>query len=185
MLWATFFLYFLDAFFWTVGPLYIASAHLGKFGGLFLTAYILPSLFSGWFVAGITERFGKKKTAIWGIFLGCALLTSFVFIKNAWASVFLVFVASSLMSFSLPAINASYADYISETPEIDSEIEGIEDFAANLGYVAGPISAGLLSGVFGISAAFSILGGMGFALAIILFNITPKRIGIRIAKRYL
>jgi MFS family permease len=83
---------------------------------------------------------------------------------------------------ALPAINAAYADYISEAPQVEGEIEGLEDFAFNIGYVVGPISAGVLADILGMKGAFSILGAFGAALAFILLVVTPKNIVIRTNK---
>lgn len=80
---------------------------------------------------------------------------------------------------SMPAINAAYADYISEATQVEGEIEGLEDFAFNIGYVLGPISAGVLADTLGMKGAFSILGLLGVILAVILLVVTPKTITIK------
>ncbi|MCX6712748.1 MAG: MFS transporter [Candidatus Vogelbacteria bacterium] len=59
----TFYLFFIEAFFWTLAPLYAESSGLEQFGGLFLTAFSLPALLVGWFVGGLTKHFGKKRIA--------------------------------------------------------------------------------------------------------------------------
>jgi predicted MFS family arabinose efflux permease len=181
----TFFLSVVDAFFWTLAPLYVETIDFGKFGGLFLTAYILPSLFVGWFVGYITRRFGKKRTALIGILISSTILVSFVHISDSLFAILIIFFAACFSSVSLPAISAAYADYISEAPQVDGEIEGIEDVSLNSGYVVGPILAGLLAQFLGIAGAFSVLGLIGVVLAGILLAVTPKSITIRIPKQEL
>ncbi|MFA5986270.1 MAG: MFS transporter [Parcubacteria group bacterium] len=176
----TFFLSFVDAFFWTLAPLYVETIDLGKFGGLFLTAYILPALFVGWIVGNVTRRFGKKRTALLGILIGSTILTSFVHVSYAPFAIITIFVAACFISIALPAINAAYADYISEAPCVDSEIEGVEDLSFNSGYIFGPVFAGVLAGLLGIPGAFSVLGLIGVVLAAVLLVVTPKNILIRI-----
>ena len=73
VLFVTFFIYFVESFFWTLAPLFAESAHFGRFGGLILTAYLVPALFVGWIVGDVTKRFGKKKTAI-----VCILVSSII-----------------------------------------------------------------------------------------------------------
>src|SRR3989344_5862170 len=52
------FLNIIDAFFWTLGPLISANLKpIHPLGGLFLTAYIIPSLFIGPLAATISKRF--------------------------------------------------------------------------------------------------------------------------------
>jgi MFS family permease len=175
----TFFLFFIEAFFWTLTPLYAETAGLGGFGGLFLAAYYLPVLIVGWFVGKLTKRFGKKRTAFTGLLIGSLILSSFFYSPNSVVSIFIVFAASLFISMALPAINAAYADYISEATQVEGEIESLEDFAFNIGYVLGPISAGVLADTLGMKGAFSILGLLGVILAIILLIITPKKIIIK------
>jgi MFS family permease len=175
----TFYLFFIDAFFWTLAPLYAEASSLGEFGGLFLTAYALPALIVGWFVGSLTKRFGKKRTAFVGLLLGSLILSSFSYLPNPILSIVIVFVASLFISMSMPAINAAYADYISEATQVEGEIEGLEDFAFNIGYVLGPISAGVLADTLGMKGAFSILGLLGVILAVILLVVTPKTITIK------
>ena len=181
----TFFLSFVDAFFWTLAPLYVEVMDFGKFGGLFLTAYILPALFVGWIVGNLTRRFGKKRIALLGILIGSTVLASFVHVSDPIIAILTVFVAACFIGVASPAISAAYADYISEAPQVDGEIEGVEDFSSNFGYVAGPIMAGVLAEFLGIPAAFSILGLIGVVLAGVLLASTPKSIRIRVNKKEL
>lgn len=183
VLMVTFFLAFIEAFFWTLAPLYIEEMNAGKLGGLFLSAYILPALFMGWFVGDLTQRFGKKRTALFGILFGSLILVFFNFFSLIIINTLIVFLAACFISVALPAINAAYADYISETPQVDEEIEGVEDFSFNSGYVVGPILAGTLADNVGISLTFSILGILGVLLSLVVFVIVPKSINIKVKKR--
>lgn len=176
----TFYLFFIEAFFWTLGPLYAEADGLKQFGGVFLTAYALPALIVGWFIGPLTRRFGKKHTAYVSLFLGSVILSSFFYLPGPIVAIAVVFIASCFISMALPAINAAYADYISELPQVDGEIEGLEDFSLNVGYIIGPISAGVLADVLSIPATFGILGITGAVMAVILYVVTPKHIKIRI-----
>lgn len=175
----TFYLFFIEAFFWTLAPLYAENSSLGQFSGLFLAAYSLPALIVGWHMGNLTKRFGKKRTAFTGLLIGSLILSSFSFSPNQVVSIAIVFASSLFISMALPAINSAYADYISEATQVEGEIESLEDFAFNIGYVVGPISAGVLADAVGMKGAFSILGLLGAVLAIILLTMTPKSIKIK------
>ena len=159
--------------------MYAENAGLGQFSGLFLAAYTLPTLIVGWFVGSLTKHFGKKRTAFLGLFIGSLILSSFFYLPSPIIAIFVIFISSCFISMALPAINAAYADYISDAPQVEGEIEGLEDFAFNVGYVIGPISAGVLADILGLKVAFSILGLFGAILALILLLIAPKHILIK------
>jgi MFS family permease len=178
----TFYLFLIESFFWTLAPLYAEVSGLGQLSGFFLAAYSLPALIVGWTVGSLTARFGKKRTAFAGLFAGSILLSCFSFFSNPYLLIVLVFASSFFTSVALPAINAAYADYISESSQVEGEIESLEDFAFNSAYVLGPVSAGLLTDLVGIPHAFSLLGFYGVITALVLLLITPKSITIRTRK---
>ena len=176
----TFFLSFSDAFFWTIGPLVAESlSEIGEFAGVFMMVYALPPLIVGWTVGSFTKRYGKKHTSFLCLFFGGLFLTFFGYINNTFILMADIFIASFFMSMAYPAINGAYADYISETEEYEKEIEGLEDFYGNLGYVAGPIMAGFMADQLGNGNTFSILGLLGVIMSLILMAVTPKSINVR------
>lgn len=178
VLFMTFYLFFIEAFFWTLAPLYAEDIAIKHFGGLFLAAYTLPALIVGWFISPLTKHFGKKRIALLGLLIGSLILSSFYYLSNPIIAIVAVFIASCFISMALPAIDAAYTDYISEAPQVEGEIESLEDFAFNMGYVVGPILAGVLADILSMAGAFSMLGLFGVILAIILLIITPRKITV-------
>jgi len=178
----TLFIFVIDAFFWTLAPLYGQRTEFYGFGGLFLAAYILPFLIIGWFVGPINKKFGKKRTAFVSMLIWSILMSVFFIVADPWWQLILVFVSALFISLSLPSINGAYADYISEAPIVEGQIQGLEDFAFNIGYVIGPILAGILADIFNISVAFSILGLCGLLLAVILLKVTPTSIVVKVKR---
>jgi len=176
----TFMLNFIDAFFWTVGPIFAESLEsMKEFSGFFMTAYSLPALLVGWIVGTLTRRFGKKRTAFTALLFGSLFLMATYFINQAIFLILNIFIASMFISMSWPSINGAYADYISETPSVEKEITGLEDFFTNLGYVLGPMLAGVIADRLGNSGAFSVLGVAGAVTAIVLLIITPRKINVK------
>lgn len=158
----TFLMSMIDALFWTIGPIF--SEQLikeGWFGGLLLPAYTIPSLFVSWSV-NLFSRFDKKMTIFVLLLGGFAILGASSFAPSAWMFVVLIFIASSFWSIAWPMVSSIYADAISETPEYEKEIEGLEDLAVNGGYIVGPLLAGFLAEQFGNVSAFSLLGLFAF-----------------------
>ena len=168
-----------ESFFWTLGPLLAENfRELHPWNGLFVTAYFLPLLFSGWFVGRITRKFGKKRSAFAAMALGASILTSFYFVENPYALLVLIFLASLFITFSLPSINSAYVDYISEDRGEEREIESLTDFAANGGYIVGPVLAGFLADTFGNLHTFGFLGIGALVAALLLLRFTPRQINI-------
>ncbi len=177
----TFFLNIVDSFFWVLGPL-VAEGLSGihEFSGLFMTMYALPPLLVGWIVGSFTRRYGKKRTAFVSLLCGSVFLMLFSFIYNPYLLMFDVFVVSMFLSMAFPSINGAYADYISETGEYEREIEGLEDFYYNLGYVVGPMTAGFLADQLGNGNTFSLIGLFGAVASLVLIFVTPKSIDVRV-----
>lgn len=180
ILFLTFFLNVIDAFYWTVGPLLSEKLNMDGERGVFMMTFLLPSLIAGWVVGKITKYFGKKRTAFISLICGSLFLIGFVFIKNSFFLIIINLIASFFIALSLPAINGAYADYISESPKLEKEIETLEDSFTNLGYVVGPVAAGFISQYFGYTTSFSLLGVCGLIVGFILFYFTPKKINLKI-----
>jgi MFS transporter, Spinster family, sphingosine-1-phosphate transporter len=174
----TLFLFTVEGFFWTLGPLYAEEIGLASFGGLFLSAYSLPTLLLCWFIGSLTKRAGKKRTAFLSLLIGSLILSTFIWWHGPVEIIVLVFVASCFLSVAMPATSGVYADYIARTPAVEGEIQGIEDMAFNVGYIIGPLLSGLLADIYDIPTAFSLLGLAGAALAVFLLKVTPRKLTI-------
>jgi len=176
----TFFLFTIEAFFWTLAPLF-AESNMTSFGGFFLAAYGIPILISGWFIGKITSKYGNRRTAFYGLLIGSVLLSLFFLVSsNPWFIIILIFVAAMFFTIAMPSINGTYSDCIVASPELEKEIEGLEDLAFNTAYIFGPILAGLLSDLTSIPLAFSILGGAGAIIALSLILFASKNTGTMI-----
>jgi MFS family permease len=174
---ATFVIYTIEGFYWTVGPLFAENAFFGgPYAGLFLTAFAIPPLFTGWFVGSITKRFHKKRTAFFSLFIGSGLIALFAFIPTPLLTIPLNFIAGIFIALSYPALSGAYADYVSERPEVEKDIIALEDMAMNTGYIIGPMIAGMLADMVGFDYAFTIIGICGAIVAIMLIWKTPKNI---------
>jgi MFS family permease len=135
-------------------------------------------LIVGWFVGSATAKFGKKRTAFLALLSGSLVLVMLGYLTDPLLLIAAVFFSSMLMSLAWPALRAAFADYIQETGKYEREIEGLEDLYTNIGYVIGPVVAGVLADLVGNSKTFSVLGVMGVLAAVYLFKITPKKINV-------
>lgn len=174
-------LYVFDATYWTIGPIFAESfPDFKDFGGIFMTAYTLPVLIVNWFVGPVTAKFGKKRTAYYSFLIGCLFLLPLGFIHDPWLVIALTFMSSLVSSIAWPAIDGAFADYMSETKDYEKEIISLTDFACNIGYIIGPIIAGILADVVGNQNVFLALGLANIVLIITLILVTPKHIKVKI-----
>ena len=172
----TMLLYSVEAFFWTLGPLFAETLKLGQFSGLFLMIYALPSLLVGWFVGVVTKKFGSQRTAFLTFLGGSLCLVLFFLLPHSAIILPFTFLAGCFFALSLPSVNGIYADCIYNNIMIEEEIESLEDFATNMGYVLGPIIAGVLADLLGLIKSFSIIGIIGVIMSFFLLFFAPKKI---------
>lgn len=169
-----------DAFFWTLGPLVGSRlAEINLDGGMFMAAYVFPSLLAGWLVAPVAQRLGKKKTAFVCLLAGGMVLAALALALPAGGQLAVVGISSLLTALAWPSISGAFADYVEEAPVCEKEIEGLQDFAGNWGYIIGPVTAGVVSTVLGETKTFAVLGAAGVVLAVVLLKLTPKKIKIK------
>lgn len=165
----------IDSFFVTLGPIVAESLPLEPFDGVFMFAYLLPALIIGNFVGKIASKFGEKNSMVFGLLIGSFILSFFYFFKNPFLIPLMIFISFCFISIILPIIDGIYAHYIHQFPKNEKETQELGDFFGNIGYIIGPIIAGIIADRFGIVATFSILGVAGFLFAIFLIFFMPKK----------
>ncbi len=164
-----------DAFFMTLGPIVAERLIFEPFDGLFLSAYFAPLLLMGALIGRITKVFGEKNTAVIGLFIGSVILATISFINNPFIIILVVFISTCFTCMMTPIANSMSAHSIQATPDTKKEVLELKDFFFNIGYIIGPIAAGIIADTVGAMQAFSVLGVLGMLFAIILFFIMPEK----------
>jgi MFS family permease len=176
VLFLSLFLNVIDAFFWTIGPIFANELTHSWFGGFFMVAYSLPITLAGAMIGRLVLKHGKKRLAFISLFIGSSLLFA-TFIFNSSLLIFPgVFISSFFIGAVWPTLNGCFADYVSENAILEKEIESLDDFFTNVGYVIGPPAAGIIAENFGNNTVFLTIGACGIVIAVVLFLITPKEI---------
>ncbi|MBI2357134.1 MFS transporter [Candidatus Dojkabacteria bacterium] len=167
----------MEAVFWTMAPVIeLVSANLKGYGGIILTAAIVPSLLINWSVGPLTKLFGKKNTAYTTFLFSNVFLFIIGFVNNPGVIVLLIFITYILQSITFPAMGGAIADYLKESQSYDREILSTKDFFGNLGYIIGPAITGILMDRIGGLGVFSYMAIMGFIISLILIFFAPRRI---------
>ncbi len=167
----------IDAVFWTTGTVVndtLAATH--KYGGLFLSAYMLPSLFVGLAVAkwGIYE--GKKHWAAIMLLLGGLVLAGIGLSQRIEWILGTVLLSSIFTSMSWPLIDATYTDFTVRMGRGRKHMIGISSSILSLSYVVGPIVGGIAAEKVGALSSFGWLGVGVVAIALLLLLVMPRKI---------
>jgi len=172
-------IYIFDATFWTIGPLFSESfPEFKHFSGFLMILYSLPSMLTAWKIEPLTRRFGKKRTAYITFLLANIFLIPVGFVNSPIIILILVFFSAVATSITWPSIEAAFADYTAEAGKLQTEVEGITDLTSNIGYIIGPIFAGIFSEKISISWSFGAIGIFNVIVILVLLMVTPRHIRI-------
>ncbi len=139
-------MFILDAAFWTVGILLgIELSETTTLGKFVMLAYSWPGVVVALFAGRLAHYFDKTKAALIAGVAGSLLLFVGLGLFPSEAIFFVVLVSSILFALVWPEIFATIEDFALKYSEYRSEVVGLGDSASNLGYVIGPILAGILS----------------------------------------
>jgi MFS family permease len=168
-----------DSFFMALGPLVAEALPLEPFDGLFMVAYFLPPLLVGGLIGYLVNKFGEKKTVTVGLLIGGVILGSILIFQNPLLIILVVFASSCFICVMNPVAQSIYAHCIHEAPKAKKEVQELGDFFGNAGYVVGPILAGFIADEIGTKEAFSLLGIMAVAFAILFLILMPKKLKMK------
>lgn len=168
----------IDAFFWSIGPLFAESTetNIPAFGGMFMAVYMIPILFIGWFIDPLVAKWGKRKAAYAACGAGAGVLSLIAFVHNPLILLMVIFLASLCISVAWPAMQGLIVDYVTFAPEEEKEIEALADFFTNTGYIIGPVMAGILADLIGNSLTFAALGAGAIVFVFLISQLPLRRV---------
>lgn len=167
----------LDATYWTTGTIVNDNlAKISSWGGLFVTLYMLPSLFVGLIIPKLGIYQHKKKSAQIFLIIGGVVLSLISIYPNVIWYLAVVAISSMLIQLSFPLVDAVYTDLIVRMGRERKHMIGLCSSMNSLGYIIGPIIAGWLSGVVGHINSFMYYGIAIVIISLILLLVTPKKL---------
>lgn len=163
--------------FWTVGTLLSESLRdLHPYGGLLISAHMLPSVFIG-FLAGFAARpFGKKRAAFLAGLLSGLILIPIGFVSNIPILLTLVFLSSAFGAVCWPEISATFEDYVIRLGKSGEDMIGLQSSAISLSYIIGPVIAGFVATQIGNQFTFSVVGLTLALVSIFALIFVPRKI---------
>lgn len=177
MLVASLFLGLIDATFWTTGTVFTEIlAEKSWWGGLFLSTYMLPSLFVGLIVMKWGIYKGKKKWAEIFMFLGGATLALLTFHDSVYFELLVVFLASTFLAVAYPLIDAVYSDIVARMGRERKHLVGLSASMISLAYIIGPTLSGAIASAVGERMTFVTMGAATAVVSLALLILTPKKL---------
>jgi hypothetical protein len=167
----------IDSGFWTVGIL--LSTSLSKtepLARLLIPMYMLPAVVFSPLSQTISARFGKKKTAIVTAFIASLMLILTGVASTTQVILAAIFAYAVFVSLALPAIYATFEDYVSRLGEFDTDLIGLEQSSTSLAYIIGPVLAGFIALTLSDQKVFLLFGIMLALVACLAFFVTPRKI---------
>ena len=167
----------IDASFWTVGAIWnevLAERHW--LGGMFLSFYILPSLFVGFIVAKWGVYKGKKKTAEKFLLLSGILFAVLGIYEGVVWQVMIVLFASIVLSLVYPLVDGVYSDITARMGRERKHMIGLSNSTMSVAYIIGPPLSGFIASLVGNQNTFVVLGISTALIATILLFVTPKKL---------
>jgi MFS family permease len=172
-----------DATFWTTGTVWSEKlAALHGLGGLFLSAYIFPSLFIGLIVARMGIYKHKKKIATFFLLLSNVALIGLGLSREIWWQLGVVLASSVLSGFAYPLVDAVYTDIVARMGREREHLIGLSNSTFSLAYIIGPVLAGLIAGVVGEQQTFVVVGLGAAVVSFIVLVVTPRKLKIPAAE---
>jgi MFS family permease len=166
-----------DATFWTTGTVWSEKlAVIHGLGGLFVSAYMLPSLFVGLIVAKIGIYKHKKKIAEYMLLFSNLVLVGIGLSTEIWWQLLVVLVSSTLAGFAYPLVDAVYTDIVARMGRERKHLIGLAGSTFSLAYIVGPVLAGYIAGMVGEQQTFVVIGFGAAAINFALLWITPRKL---------
>ncbi len=167
----------IDATFWTTGTIWTDKlAEQNWWGGMFLSAYMLPSLFIGLVMARL-GIFQHKKRISEVLLLLAGVGLSFLAINDAvWWQLMVVFLASCMTAVAGPLTDAVYSDVVARMGRERKHLIGLSSSTISLAYIVGPIGAGGIASLAGERMTFALMGGIVAVVALVLLFVTPRKL---------
>lgn len=167
----------IDSAFWTIGAIWtVKLSEEHWLGGMFLSFYVLPSLFVGFVVAKWGIFKGKKKMAMRALLLSGFFLAALgVSPSIAW-QLTVVFLASLILSLVYPLIEGVYSDIIARMGRERRHMIGLSNSTFSIAYIVGAPLAGGIAGAVGEQKTFVVMGALAVLVAAVLLLVTPKKL---------
>lgn len=182
-IWPIIFLNFLttsiDATFWTTGAVFAEKmTHTYPLAIFIIPLYMAPMLLAQIILMKRGINLNKEKKATLLLLFNAIFLIALGNVPIGSGLLIATFGVGLLTSFSYPLIESIYSDLEDRMGIHKKHLIGLSASIFSLAYVVAPITAGIISDIFGEQRAFSFLGYAVAVMAIFILIFNQKKIKI-------
>jgi len=170
IIFATLLISIYDGVAWMLEPLFYGTVtDNALWGGLILSAFVIPLVIFEAPAGYLADKYGRKNILYSGFFIAGLMTWLFAYSKNPLEMFSFAFTASIGIAMAWPALEGILAK---QSPsDQKGEIVGVWGSSLDLGYVIGPVLAGIVAAQTSIQFTFKLLGIVLIATSLIAFTI--------------
>lgn len=172
----TFLFSVIDATFWTIGTiLAISLENVFFYAFLFLPLYVIPMVLSQLILMKKAVSSNKERLAALFLLLGAVTLSLIGKQPGNWLLLLIALLTGFFNSLAYTLAEAMHTDLEDRMGVHRQHLIGLSNSLFSLGYVVGPILAGVLSGIYYEQFSFSIIGVGAALISLGVLVFAPKR----------
>ncbi len=163
-----------DGVVWTLEPLLYQQFNLSTIqGGVILAAFIIPLIVFEAPAGYLADKYGKRMILALGLIIAGVATIRFSSSENFIGLTTYAFIATLGLSLAWPATEGILADHATDKKK--GELVGVWRSSADLGYVIGPLTGGILAQYTSITTVFSIAGVVLVAASLLALSLGKIR----------
>lgn len=168
----------LDATFWTFGGILGEDLFADlNIGWIILLIYNVPDLINSMVLARFSIRTHKKLYSQLCLALAGLMMTLIPVFESQRFMIAFIILASSFFTSSVYIFsNAVFSDLEERSGEFEIYVNAVGRSANSIGFIIGPLLAGLIADKFGYLNMFAIIGGGVAIISCILIVVTPRKL---------
>lgn len=159
ILYLSFLFAFWDGLIWMMTPLYTIKLLITPvMAGLILSSFVIPFILFQIIAGKIADKYGKKKILVLGLLTASVFLIGFGMTHNPILLILFAFLSATGFAFAGPPMDGILTDI--STHYRKGGIVGVWGVAEDLGYIFGPLVAGLIASLFTMQTTFLFIGSV-------------------------
>ena len=174
ILFLTFIFTFFDGAVWLIQPLYYTKFSANPlYGGIIMAAFVIPLVLFEVPAGALADKIGRRNVLFVGLMTAGAFSILFSYSTSLITLVLTAFMATCGLAMAWPSSEGIISEKSSSSDR--GGLIGVWSLAYDLGYVVGPLTAGLIAAYAGEKNVFVVLGGVVILSALMTLTIKEDK----------